>query len=65
MKLTEDSEQHIINTITRLRQANHELNKVQHKDSDVMAIQFEIAKIMNKIRETYLEENKWNTQKMT
>ena len=62
MKLTEDSEQHII---TRLRQANNELNKVQHKDSDVMAIQFEIAKIMNKIRETYLEENKWNTQKMT
>ena len=53
MKLTEESEQHIINTITRLRQANHELNKVQHEDSDVMAIQFEIAKIMNKIRETY------------
>lgn len=57
MKLTEEAEQHIVNTLTRLRQANHELNKVQHEGSNVMAIQFEIAKVMNKIRETYLEED--------
>ncbi|SCZ84041.1 hypothetical protein [Enterococcus phage VFW] len=58
MKLTNYTEQYAKHALESLRHANNQLNTVQTEDSDVMAIQFEIAKIMNKIRETYLEENK-------
>ena len=58
MKLTNYSEEYVKYALESLRKANTQLNTVCNEDSDVMAIQFEIAKIMNKIRETYLEENK-------
>lgn len=58
MKLTNYSEEYVKYALESLRKANTQLNTVYNEDSNVMAIQFEIAKVMNKIRETYLEENK-------
>ncbi|SCO93473.1 hypothetical protein [Enterococcus phage VPE25] len=56
MKLTNYSEEYVKYALESLRKANMQLNTVCREDSNVMAIQFEIANVMNKIRETYLEE---------